>query len=284
MYSTLRDRSDPCPVRHPSGGSFHAAQNSCRRSDSARRYERRIIPLVNAGRCDTPSQFSGNETLIDMAEIPGGGAADLPPNNWDRTIKGVRFLGGAELGIGGRVPGEINSNPFQGTPAAGDPAGFQGACLRSWFTLYAPLSDPFSLDFQLSAELPKRVVFIGTRCVILISQSSLPLPRSYGSPTPRSKRYTFAPQSTRLIAFEEDRGIESTAFFVGSADSLRAKWPANEPGRPSGRGRPERSSLFLAPFGIASAAAGLGPTTRRSRLPSCFRPARWGIIGGLLHP
>ena len=165
----------------------------------------------------TLRQFSGNETVITMSEIPGGGqqgSLNVPADNWSRTVKGVKFVGGKEMQIAGRTAGELNYNPFQDPPTEGDPQGFTGASLGSWLSFFTP-SYPqytFSLDFIALPELPKRVGFLwraeGTNR--LGPESTFTATVQYADQS--SASYSFPVQASRLFALESDLAIRSIGF------------------------------------------------------------------------
>jgi len=165
----------------------------------------------------TLGQFSGNETVINMSEIPGGGlqgALGAPADNWTGTVKGVKFVGGKEMWIGGRTAGSLNSNPFQNPPTEGDPQGFTGASLGSWLSFFTP-SYPqytFILDFIALPELPKRVGFLweAGRTNPLTPQSVFTATVQYADQS--SASYSFPVQASRLFALESDLAIRSIGF------------------------------------------------------------------------
>jgi hypothetical protein len=163
------------------------------------------------------NQFSGNETVINMSEIPGGGqqgALGAPADTWNRTVKGVKFVGGKEMWIGGRTAGTLNSNPFQNPPTEGDPQGFSGASLGSWLTFFTPSPAPyvFSLDFSGLPEMPRRVGFLweAGRTNPLSAESTFTATVQYSDGPPAS--YSFPVQASRLIAVESDVAIRSIGF------------------------------------------------------------------------
>ena len=105
------------------------------------------------------NEFSGQETVIDISEIPAGGLQGSlahPPDNWSRLVRGVYFDRGKDFNLGGRTQNMNDAgNPFRQAPLGGDPNGFSTASYGSWLSMTLP--GGFALDFSGLSEMPRRV-------------------------------------------------------------------------------------------------------------------------------
>jgi hypothetical protein len=105
------------------------------------------------------NEFSGQETVINISEIPAGGLQGSlahPPGNWSRLVRGVYFNRGNDFFLGGRTNnGDDGGNPFRQSPLGGDPDGFSTASYGSWLDMTLPSG--FALDFSGLSEMPRRV-------------------------------------------------------------------------------------------------------------------------------
>lgn len=209
---------------------------------------------ANAGEIPL-SQFTGQETVINMNEIPGGGAQGslgTPADNWSRTVYGVKFDGGKELWIGGRTSAGDAGNPFRSPPLSGDPNGFARASFGSHLGMYLPFG--FDLDFSNLGELPRRVG-INVSATGQLGSGSLTqaiLRANFVYTDGSSTEYFLNTPVLRLLAVENSVPISRLQFswassFTGDGPYMEIDDIRFEP-------VPEPSTCGLAAAGLALAA------------------------------
>jgi sulfatase modifying factor 1 len=158
------------------------------------------------------SQFSGQESIITISEIPGGGlqgALGAPADNWSRTVNGVQFIGGKELTLMGRTSSGDGGNPFRSAPLSGDPNGFSGASFGSSLAMFIPSAwGGFSLGFSGLSEMPRRVGLnlssyanpaITLRTTLFLADST-------------TETYLYDQPILRLLAYESGTPISRVEF------------------------------------------------------------------------
>jgi MYXO-CTERM domain-containing protein len=226
------------------------------------------------------SQFSGQESVIDISEIPGGGLQGsliTPADNWSRSVNGVQFIGGKELTLWGRTSVGDGSNPFRSPPLTGDPNGFSGASFGSSLGMSIPSG--FALGFTGLAEAPHRI--------------GLGL-ASLGANPPRTLRTTLVFSDTTIATYFYDAPILRLLAYESSKPINRIdfSWTTSFPGDGPGieiddirfEAVPEPSSWALGLMGIA---CGGWAVRKRKRSPvnrslvtaaSCLTLALAGVV------